>query len=96
MSLNDPTRGTVYFAGGVEPTMGTITCVFTGNWTEWTTIQVNDLILSGAIDEVGGFVYFGTYGGLVLKLDVSTFSVVDQIDLGTSEPQRCGFIDAGT
>ena len=101
MSLNDPASGTVYFGGGASNAMGysgTISRVFGGNWTEWSTINLNDLVLSGAIDEVSGFVYFGTIGGFVLKLAVSNFTIVDQIDLSLSSGGlRCGVIDrAGT
>lgn len=94
VTLNDATRGAVYFAGGYPGRPQIVSRVFAGNWTEWstTTTPGGDVILSGVIDEAAGFVYFGTTLGSVLKFAVSTFSVVAQIDdLGLA--LRCAIID---
>jgi hypothetical protein len=85
----------VYFAGGYSASdgtpIGTVSRVFAGNWTEWSTITLDDIVLSGAIDEVSGFVYLATVGGTVLKLATSNFTVVDQLD--ASDTFHCAIID---
>ena len=68
MTVNDPANGIVYFASSTYELHGTISRVFAGNWTEWSTITTDDAILSGVIDGGGGYVYFGTLLGTVLKL----------------------------
>jgi hypothetical protein len=92
VSVNDPTTGIVYFAGGSGIDTGTITRVFATNWTELDTMTLGDQVWSGVIDTTNGFIYFGTYGGSILKMRTSDFTIVAQID-NLSGILNCGIID---
>lgn len=75
----DSTRGIAYFAGGGAANIGEISRVQLSTWTEIDSLSFVDQILSGVGDTLHDFAYFGTFGGVIMRVSMNNFSVVDQI-----------------
>lgn len=93
VTINDPARGVVYFAGGVDGFSGTITRLSSSTLTELDSLALDDMVMSGVIDTNNGYVYFGTQMGYILKIAVSNFSIVDQIQPSFTGYLTCAIID---
>ncbi len=78
----------------MAPSVGSITRVHLSTLHEEGSLHFTDQVLSGGSDDGGNMGYFGTFGGMVIKVNLEEFSVVDQLNVVGVKMLVCGAVDS--